>query len=77
MDRDAVLTALEETVTAAGRPRCVGVAGVRALGGSSRAAARGALVRMLSVARGRADWGLARADRDLVALLCHTLDAKG
>jgi hypothetical protein len=77
VDRDAVLEALEETVTAANRPSCVRVAGVSALGRSSRAAARAALNRMLAVARGRADWAGKRSDRDLVALLLHTLDAKG
>jgi hypothetical protein len=77
VDRDAVLEALEETVTAADRPGCVSVAGVSSLGRSSRAAARAALTRMLSVARGRADWTGRRSDRDLVALLLHTLDVAG
>ncbi len=75
LDRDAVLEALEETVTAARRPDCVRRASARALGRSSRAAARSALLRMLAVARGRAEWSGSRTEKDLVALLLRTLDA--
>lgn len=77
VDRDAVVAALEETITAAGRPHCVGEAGVGSLGRSSRKAARAALTRMLSVARGRASFRGTRSDREMVAVLLRALDAKG
>lgn len=75
VDTQAVLSALEETVTAAARPGCVRISAVGALGRASRGAARRALERMLGVARSRAAWTSASTDRDLVALLLHTLDA--
>ena len=61
--------ALEETVTAAGRPACLRVAAVEALMALGTPPARRALGRMTAVTRRRVRWEGSSGDLSLLALL--------
>lgn len=73
VDRETVLEALEETITAARRPRCVQRRAVDTLGQDQTGRSHRALRRMLGVAKGRLAWTGTRGDRELVAQLLVAL----
>ncbi len=75
IDRDAVLEALEETVTQARRPHCVRTSAIDTLGQAKTGRAGRAVGRMIGVARGRLAWTGSRVDREVLALLLRALDA--
>lgn len=64
-----IVRALEETITAAGRPECVRNAGVEGLVAVRTPEARRALERMRQVTRRRAEWEGRPDDRELRRLL--------
>ncbi|RLB50732.1 MAG: hypothetical protein DRJ42_18225 [Deltaproteobacteria bacterium] len=74
IDRDAVLEALEETVTQARRPHCVRTSAIDTLGQAKTGRAGRAIARMVGVARGRLAWTGSRVDREVLALLLRALD---